>query len=84
MRREVEHHARRHIAASKPFEHAVDGRERLQLVPHLRVLPTPCLNAGNEGAVMSTPCEPPPVAFFAAAAGSPFFVLIITSASWNA
>ena len=38
-------------------------------VPRLRVMPTPCLKAPSEGAVISTPCAPPPVPFFTAVAG---------------
>ena len=36
-------------------------------VPRLRVMPTPCLKAIREGAVIKTPWAPPPVSFFTAA-----------------
>ena len=49
-------------------------------VPRLRVMPMPCLNAPSEGAVIRTPCAPPPVSFFTAAAGSPALALITRSA----
>ena len=40
-------------------------------VPRLRVIPTPCLKAPSEGAVIKTPCAPPLVPVFTAAMGSP-------------
>ena len=46
-------------------------------MPRFRVMATPCLKALSEGAVIRTPCAPPPVSFFTAAAGSPDSALII-------
>ena len=42
-------------------------------VPRLRVMPTPCLNAPSEGAVISTPCAPPSVPFLPRPPGRPFW-----------
>ena len=49
-------------------------------MPRLRVMPTPCLKATSEGAVIRTPWAPPLVAFFTASAGSPFLALTTKSA----
>ena len=35
-------------------------------MPRLRVMPTPCLKAPREGAVIRTPCAPPLVPFLTA------------------
>ena len=39
-------------------------------VPHLRVMPTPCLSAPREGAVIGTPYTQPPVTLMTAATDS--------------
>ena len=45
------------------------GRPTSTQVPGLRVIAMPCLNAVSDGAVISTPCAPPLVAFFNVSAG---------------
>jgi hypothetical protein len=49
-------------------------------VPRLRVMPTPCLKAPSDGAVIRTPCAPPLVPFLTASAGSPCLALTTKSA----
>ncbi len=56
------------------------GRPTSTQVPRLRVIATPCLKAISDGAVMRTPCAPPPVFAFRITAGSDVFALITRSA----
>ena len=49
-------------------------------VPTLRVIATPCLKAGNDGAVINTSCAPPSVALMTAATASACFAFTTASA----
>ncbi|MNT29824.1 hypothetical protein D3C72_1655850 [compost metagenome] len=56
------------------------GKPTSTHVPRLRVIATPCWKASSDGAVISTPWAPPPVASRKAATGSPWRALMVTSA----
>ena len=49
-------------------------------LPHLRVVLTPCLKAGKDGAVINTPCAPPSVIFLTCPTTSDKRALAVLSA----